>query len=76
MKRLMGYSFFMVGFGMFFMFIIPSDVIGKQFPVKEQRMCQGTFSRLRRSLATTTLYAAVCILAERFYFTGNCFPVK
>lgn len=28
MKRLMGYSFFMVGFGMFFMFIIPSDVIG------------------------------------------------
>ena len=28
MKRLMGYSFFMVGLGMFFMFIIPSDVIG------------------------------------------------
>ena len=32
----------------------------------EQRMCLGTFSRLRRSLATSTLYAAVCILAERF----------
>ena len=34
--------------------------------VLEQRMCLGTFSRLRRSLATSTLYAAVCILAERF----------
>ena len=32
----------------------------------EQRMCLGTFSRLRRSLATSTLYATVCILAERF----------
>ena len=30
------------------------------------RMCPGTFSRLRRSLATSTLYAAVCILAVRF----------
>ena len=29
-------------------------------------MCLGTFSRLRRSLATSTLYAAVRILAERF----------
>ena len=29
-------------------------------------MCPGTFSRLRRSLATSTLYAAVRILAERF----------
>jgi hypothetical protein len=42
----------------------------------EQRMCLGTFSRLRRSLATSTLYAAVRILAERFYFTGKQFPVK
>ena len=39
-------------------------------------MCLGTFSRLRRSLATSTLYAAVRILAERFYFTGKQFPVK
>ena len=29
-------------------------------------MCLGTFSRLRRSLATFTLYVAVRILAERF----------
>ena len=29
-------------------------------------MCLGTFSRLRRSLATSTLSAAVRILAERF----------
>ena len=29
-------------------------------------MCLGTFSCLRRSLATSTLYAAVRILAERF----------
>ena len=29
-------------------------------------MCLGTFSRLRRLLATSTLYAAVRILAERF----------
>ena len=33
---------------------------------QEQRMCLGTFSRLRRSLATSTLSAAVRILAERF----------
>ena len=39
-------------------------------------MCLGTFSRLRRSLATSTLYVAVRILAERFYFTGKQFPVK
>ena len=31
----------------------------------QKRMCPGTFSRLRRSLATSTLYAAVRILAER-----------
>ena len=46
------------------------------FSHKEQRMCLGTFSRLRRSLATSTLYAAVRILAERFYFIGKQFPVK
>ena len=39
-------------------------------------MCLGTFSRLRRSLATFTLYVAVRILAERFCFTGKQFPVK
>ena len=33
---------------------------------QKQRMCLGTFSRLRRSLATSTLYIAVRILAERF----------
>ena len=33
---------------------------------KEQRMCLGTLSRLRRSLATSTLYVAVRIPAERF----------
>ena len=32
----------------------------------EQRMCLDTFLRLRRSLATSTLYAAVRILAEHF----------
>ena len=42
----------------------------------EQRMCLDTFLRLRRSLATSTLYAAVSILAEFFYFTGKQFPVK
>ena len=30
----------------------------------EQRMCLDTFLRLRRSLATSTLYAAVRILAD------------
>ena len=30
-------------------------------------MCLGTFWCLRRSLATSSLYAAVHILAERFY---------
>ena len=37
----------------------------------EQRMCPGTFLRLRRSLATSTLYAAVRIPAERFLCNGN-----
>ena len=32
----------------------------------EQRMCLDTFLRLRRSLATSTLYAAVRILAGYF----------
>ena len=39
-------------------------------------MCLGTFSRLRRSLTTSTLYIAVCILAKRFLLTGTQFPVK
>ena len=34
-------------------------------------MCLGTFLRLRRSLATSTLYAAVRIPAERFLCNGN-----
>lgn len=33
----------------------------------EQRMCLDTFLCLRRSLATPTLYAAVCILSGAFY---------
>ena len=46
------------------------------FSHKEQRMCLDTFSRLRRSLATSTLYAAVRILAERFLLYRKQFPVK
>ena len=42
----------------------------------EQRMCLDTFLRLRRSLAASTLYAVVRILAEHFHFTGKQFPVK
>ena len=41
----------------------------------EQRMCLGTFLRLRRSLATPTLYAAVRIPAERFCVIGTKFPI-
>ena len=37
----------------------------------EQRMCLGTFWRLRRSLATSSLYAAVRILPEAFCIIGN-----
>ncbi len=36
-----------------------------------KRMCQGTFLCLRWSLATSSLYAAVRILAERFYILGK-----
>ena len=35
-------------------------------------MCLGTFWRLRRSLAPSSLYAAVRILPEAFYYKGNC----
>ena len=38
-------------------------------------MCQGTFLRLRRSLATSALYAAVRIPAERFCVIGTKFPI-
>ena len=38
-------------------------------------MCLGTFLRLRRSLATSALYAAVRILAERFCVVGTKFPI-
>ena len=46
------------------------------FSHKEQRMCLDTFSRLRRSLATSTLYAAVRILAERFLLYRKAIPCK
>ena len=37
----------------------------------KQRMCLGTFWRLRWSLATSSLYAAVRILPEAFSIIGN-----
>ena len=40
---------------------------------QKQRMCLGTFSRLRRSLATSTLYVAVAPPRKVFYFTGRNF---
>ena len=46
------------------------------FSHKEQRMCLDTFSRLRRSLATSTLYAAVRILAERFLLYRKAISCK
>ena len=42
----------------------------------EQRMCLDTFLCLRRSLATSTLYAAVRILAERFLLYRKAIPCK
>ena len=39
-------------------------------------MCLGTFSHLRQSLATSTLYAAVCILAERFFLYRKAISCK
>ena len=39
-------------------------------------MCLGTFSRLRRSLATSTLYAAVRILAEHFLLYRKAISCK
>ena len=39
-------------------------------------MCLGTLSRLRRSLATSTLYAAVHILAERFLLCRKAVSCK
>ena len=39
-------------------------------------MCLGTFSRLRRSLATSTLSAAVRILAERFLLYREAISCK
>ena len=40
--------------------------------LKEQRMCLGTFWRLRWSLATSSLYAAVRILPEAFLYNRKC----
>ncbi len=42
----------------------------------EQRMCLDTFLRLRRSLATATLYAAVRILAEHFLLYRKAISCK
>ena len=42
----------------------------------EQRMCLDTFLRLRRSLATSTLYAAVRILAEHFLLYRKAISCK
>ena len=39
-------------------------------------MCLGTFSRLRRSLATSILYAAVRILAEHFLLYRKAISCK
>ena len=39
-------------------------------------MCLGAFSRLRRSLAASTLYAAVRILAERFLLYRKAISCK
>ena len=46
------------------------------FIFPEQRMCPGTFSRLRRSLATSTLYIAVRIPAERFLLYRKAISCK
>ena len=46
------------------------------YATQEQSMCLGTFSRLRRSLATSTLYAEVCILAEGFLLYRNTISCK
>ena len=43
---------------------------------RKQRMCLDTFSRLRRSLAIFTLYAAVRILAERFLLYRKAISCK
>ena len=60
----------MYKYNMLYTFKINQDVLTPE-PITEQRMCLGTFSRLRRSLATPTLYAAVCIPAERFLCNRN-----
>ena len=47
------------------------------FPcLSEHRMCLGKFSRQQRSLVTFTLYAAVCIRAERFLLYRKTIPCK
>ena len=52
-------------------FLLPDDSLSA-----EQRMCLGTFSRLRRSLATSTLYVAVRIPAERFLLYRKAISCK
>ena len=42
----------------------------------EQRMCLDTFSRLRRPLATSTVYAAVRILVESFFIYRKAISCK
>ena len=56
---------------------IYSQAMGNTFcEFFKKRMCPGTFSRLRRSLATSTLYAAVRILAERFLLYRKAISCK
>ena len=42
----------------------------------KKRMCLSTFSHLRRSLATSTLYAAACIPMEWFLLYRKAIPCK
>ena len=52
------------------LFFIQVDI----FIISRTKNVPCTFLRLRRSLATSTLYAAVCILSGAFYILGKHFP--
>ena len=65
----------MYKYNMLYTFKINQDVLTPE-PITEQRMCLGTFSRLRRSLATSTLYVAVRIPAERFLLYRKAISCK
>ena len=65
------------GFFHFFTFPNSTSRIRDSFSNShEQRMCLGTFSRLRRSLATSTSSAAVRILAERILLYRKAISCK